>query len=379
MARKMVLLGEGAQARQVLTEEAAADELQLQELLKANPELVPVDEFGMAGPLLVIGRETSLPSGAVDLVALARSGELLVIEFKTGPRNADFRQALAQVLDYGSDLWKLSYEEFEATVPLRYFASDRCIDERVRRATTLEAAARAFWPDLSEDELASLKESLAASLASGAFHYVVAAQRFVPSMDKTVHYLNAVANGPRFYTVELVRFGGGKLAAVQSRALIAPQAHPRGDGYTRGPSLTDAQFLATIVDESYREALRDLLEACHGLGLQVAWGSTGGSIRVTAPGSAKPLSIAWLFPTEGKYWMGLSGLSMGLDPASAGAALNALVGREEYLAGVARLSGAEVLKVKNMRLYRIPVEAVVSHLSNVVEVIASLVQRASGA
>src|SRR5215210_4547040 len=105
----------------ILSEMLADDEAQLRELVKDNPDLLPIDEFGMTGPLLVIGRETTLPSGAIDLVALARGGELLIAEFKTGPQNSDFRRVLAQLLDYGSDLWRLSYEVFESTVPLRYF------------------------------------------------------------------------------------------------------------------------------------------------------------------------------------------------------------------------------------------------------------------
>ena len=109
MARKMIVQLENGSSP-VLTEEAAEDEGQLQEMMKTNPDLLPVDEFGMTGPLMVVGRETTLPSGAVDLVAVARSGELLIVEFKTGPQNADFRAALAQLLDYGADLWSLSYD-----------------------------------------------------------------------------------------------------------------------------------------------------------------------------------------------------------------------------------------------------------------------------
>ena len=103
MPRKIVL--KMAAGNPVLSEIPAADEFELQELMKSDPDLIPIEEFGMTGPLLVIGRETTLPSGAVDLVALARSGEILIIEFKTGPQNSDFRSALAQLLDYGSDLW----------------------------------------------------------------------------------------------------------------------------------------------------------------------------------------------------------------------------------------------------------------------------------
>lgn len=84
MPRKMVIVA-GDGSTPVLAEVEAHDEQQLQARLTENPDLIPIEEWGWSGPLMVVGRETSLPSGAPDLVAIARSGEVLVAEFKTGP------------------------------------------------------------------------------------------------------------------------------------------------------------------------------------------------------------------------------------------------------------------------------------------------------
>jgi RecB family endonuclease NucS len=105
MPRKMIVKVTGGE-NQLLEETAASNEEELRELVKSNPDLIPVEEFGVAGPMMIVGRETTLPSGAVDLVGLTRSGHVVVIEFKTGPQNSDFRHVLAQLLDYGSDLWR---------------------------------------------------------------------------------------------------------------------------------------------------------------------------------------------------------------------------------------------------------------------------------
>lgn len=114
MARKIIVQREDG-SRPVLNEVLADDEAQLQDIVKESPDLLPVDEFGMDGPLMVVGRETTLPSGYVDLVCLSKGGDLLLVEFKTGPQNSDFRHVVAQLFDYGSDLWRMSYEEFEST------------------------------------------------------------------------------------------------------------------------------------------------------------------------------------------------------------------------------------------------------------------------
>jgi hypothetical protein len=130
----------------VLTEILAEDEAQLQKIIKENPDLLRVDEFGMSSPLMVVGRETTLPSGAVDLLSATRSGELLLVEFKTGPQNSDFRRVLAQLLDYGSDLWQMSYEQFESTVASRYFSSDHCRDPRLRgKLRSMKQLLRSGW------------------------------------------------------------------------------------------------------------------------------------------------------------------------------------------------------------------------------------------
>ena len=64
-------------SRPILTEVLADDEAQLQELMKENPELLPIEEFEMTGPLMVVGRETTLPSGAVDLIGISHGVHLL--------------------------------------------------------------------------------------------------------------------------------------------------------------------------------------------------------------------------------------------------------------------------------------------------------------
>jgi hypothetical protein len=104
MARKLIIeLPDGS--GQMLEQVPAEHELQLQEKLKLHPELLPLEDLGLVGPAVVVGRESTLDSGRVDLVLLGNGGDLALVEFKTGPQNPDFRECLAQPLDYGSDLW----------------------------------------------------------------------------------------------------------------------------------------------------------------------------------------------------------------------------------------------------------------------------------
>lgn len=256
MPRKMIVRTSGGTSD--LQETKAENELELQELVKNNPDLLPIEEFGMTGPLLVVGRETTLPSGGVDLVALARSGELLVIEFKTGPENTDFRRVLAQLLDYGSDMWSLTYDEFEATVASRYFDSHYCQDVRLQRLPSIAAAATAIWPDITDEEISTFRERLTKQLHRGHFSYVIVAQRFTENVIRTATYLNEVMNGARAYAVELVRFDGAGITAFETRTLLKPALKVESSA----SYLDERKFLEGIAQETYREFLGEFFETC---------------------------------------------------------------------------------------------------------------------
>jgi hypothetical protein len=337
VARKLVLLqGEGS--RTLLTETYAGAELELQETMKGNPDLLPIDEFGMTGPLLVVGRETNLPSGSVDLVAMARGGEILVVEFKVGPKNPDFRAVLAQLVDYGSDMWGKTYEQFESTVPAQYFASRARASAAVKGPTLLKDTAVDFW-GLSEEEQATFQDAVSQQLTTGGFHYVVVAQSFSASVLQSIDYFNASMPKARFYAVEMVRFTGDRAAAFECRTLRKPV--PSGTRLERGPTvvLDQVRFLDSIADLPYREALSSLLAFCDGLGLIVYWGTSGSTIRTRL--RDKTLTLAWVFPPGVSGWMGLTDTTFGYDPTSAKALPGVLEALQAYVVGLSQIAGAK--------------------------------------
>ena len=196
MPRKMIV-SRPDRSRVVLSESPVDNESQLQAVLKEHPDLLPVEEVGLPSPLMVVGEETVLPSGSVDLVAMTRAGHIIVVECKTGPQNSDFRNALAQLLDYGSDLCGMAFEQFEHAVALRYLRSERCREPGLRKADSLEQAARLIWRGLSAEQWATLKDKLQATLRDGAFEYYLGAQGFTPAAERTIAYLNQITRGPR--------------------------------------------------------------------------------------------------------------------------------------------------------------------------------------
>lgn len=312
MPRRVLMQREGRTFD--LVEVPAPDEHHLQEIMKSQPQLIPSDDLGLDGDLLVVGRETALASGYIDLLCLARSGDLVLVEFKTGPQNPDFRHALAQLIDYGSDLWRLSLEDFDRGVVQRYLSSRHRADGFSGIHDLDEAVARSGW-GLDEDEHVSFTSRLSDVLATGDFHYVVAAQRFTPAMQTSLEYLNTTMRFGRFFLVEIVQLEGADLTGHAAQVVAAPPKRSSAGGSSPSGQADESAFLSGIAEDAFRDALRDLLSTCTSLGLEVKWRSVGASIRFQTPDRRQPLSIGWLLPA-GSHWQGARYLTLGVDPAS---------------------------------------------------------------
>lgn len=312
---RRVLVSRSAQSFDLI-EAPAPSEHHLQEIVKASPQLIPSDDLGLDGDLLVVGRETSLASGYIDLLCLARSGDLVLVEFKTGPQNPDFRHALAQAIDYGSDLWRLSLEDFDRGVVQRYLAGGH-VDTAIRGARSLsEAVERTGW-DLSGEERTALCERLTEVLQTGDFIFVIAAQRFTDSMKNSLDYLNCTMRRGRFFLVEVIQLTGAELIAHAAQVVAAPArgnaARSAAEGGRKG--IEEAEYLSSIGDPAYREAVRSIIARCEALGIEVKWRSRGATLRIGTPDRRQPLAIGWLLP-EGSHWQAARYVTLGVDPVS---------------------------------------------------------------
>jgi hypothetical protein len=313
-----------------LAETPAPNEEHLQEVMKDHPNLLPIDDLGISGPLLVVGRETTLASGSIDLLGVVPSGDVVLIEFKTGPQNPDFRHALAQLIDYGSDLWGSSLEEFDSLVR-RYLSGDRC-PVPFRGLPGIEALTRSVWtsPDFDWE---AFQAQLTYVLAEGDFHYVVAAQRFTPPMLRSLSYLNQVSRVGTYHLVQMLHLQGEAARAYSAQLVSAPS---RGRRSATTSATTEAEFLATIRETDQREALEQLFARCRSLRLSFEWGSKGTSIRMATPDRSEPISIGWAFP-EGRHWYGLRHLSLGYDTATAQQTPSVLPALQAYAERLAQI------------------------------------------
>jgi hypothetical protein len=352
MGRKLVvLLGDGSEA--VLEEILAPDEQNLHDRLRMSPGLLPIEDLELDGPMLVVGQEVSLASGRIDLVGLARSGDILLVEFKTGPQNPDFRHVLAQLVDYGSDLWEQSLDEFDNTVVRRYLTSRYCTDPAMVGARSLEDARSRVWPEMSESEISQFRTRLAEVLTTGDFHFVAVAQRFTTSMENTVRYMNRSMKRGTFYLAELIRYqstlsaepGKQTISAYAGQIVARPERRATSPAAQTG----EAELLDSITNDEYRLALQRIFDACRASGLTFSWGIRGASIRVPTQDRAEPLSIAWIFSPDSTYnWSGLSHLTLGYDKDSLATRPSVKDRVEQYAAEAIRLPDGKPARGKTI-------------------------------
>jgi hypothetical protein len=321
-----------------LVEVPAPNEHHLQEVMKMRPQLIPSDDLGLDGDLLVVGRETTLASGAIDLLCLARSGDLVLIEFKTGPQNPDFRAALAQLIDYGSDLWRMNVEDFDRGVVQRYLASHRAEASFAGAQDLNQAVERTNW-QLTDEERGEFDRRIADALASGDFIYVVAAQRFTEPMKASLEYLNATMRFGRFYLVEIVQLGGNDITAHAAQVVAAPSKRSSAAVAGGADQTNEATFLAGISNEAQRLALGDLFATCASLGVEVKWRSKGVALRILTPDRRQPLSVGWGFQ-PGDSWQGAKDLTLGVDEGSLSQTPTVDAAVRRYIDQIAAIPGA---------------------------------------
>lgn len=254
----------------ILQESLIELEEQLQEVLKENPSLLPAADLGLLPPLLVVGRESSLTSGYADLVCVDRNGMLVIVEVKRG-KEGDARRAIAQALDYGSDIWheirdglrsgREAVSVFEESIAVPYFSGPRYPGGG--RPHSLREAAEGLWRNGAEpaDWWATFHGNLESTLVSGKYSYVVFAPEIPENVRTTVEYLSATTSFS-FAAVEVDHFADD----AEDMELYVPRAVAVPPPVTKPPTasrptvhISRDQWLATLTSEEGRDFFQELI------------------------------------------------------------------------------------------------------------------------
>jgi hypothetical protein len=220
-----------------------ACEQELEDAVKAHPEALPSQDLGL-GPLFAMGSQLDFGSGPLDLLCVDAQGHLAIVEFKRGSENPDVRKVVAQMLDYGSALWRTPYEDLVERcerglqVPWETHLADRCA-----------ALEEPLDPE-------SFQDGVARSLDAGDFAFLYVARDVDPRTRQVMTYL---AEGPRMrflgVEVELYRHPSGDEAVLVPRTAFVPSWIAGRESANAGRQPSPA-----IVIDDAAPAVRDLIE-----------------------------------------------------------------------------------------------------------------------
>lgn len=150
----------------------------LQEYIYNNPEAIPIDEIENGLKLFVAAREFQVGSGRIDALGFDQHGNIYVIETKLA-RNADKRSVIAQVLDYGANLWSFQNADDFFTEISVYTSSAFGKDFQ-------SALCDYYGFDNAEEIISNIKNNL----ASGNIRFIVMMDEVEPHLKDMVRFIN---------------------------------------------------------------------------------------------------------------------------------------------------------------------------------------------
>jgi hypothetical protein len=216
-------------------------EAQLHQAIAAHAEVLPCEDVGL-GPLVAVANELELGGGYMDLLAVDANGRFVIVEFKRGVENPDVRKVVAQVLDYGSCLWGMSYDDLE----------QRCRTRRPGFGDTLamhvEDTLRQLNEPFDEDVF---RDGSAKCLQDGSFVFLYVGRDMDERTRRIMRYL---ADGARmtFFALEVDHFNAGDThtSVLVPRTAFVPSwvMKPDVDGGTSPPPQKDTLDLLAKMD-----------------------------------------------------------------------------------------------------------------------------------
>ncbi len=170
-------------------------ETDLQNCLEKFPELIPLKEIDPESPpLLAIGREVSLPQGAViDLMYVDAGGILTIVETKLARNYQARRAVIGQIVEYASYILRWTAEDIER-IANEYLSSNRLRSQYQGKKLReiIPKLARKGVPEQGERFTAEdFKSNLERNLREGRIRLIIGIDEVVEPLREMVIFLNS--------------------------------------------------------------------------------------------------------------------------------------------------------------------------------------------
>jgi len=273
-----ILVKNGSSKWEKASEEPFSNEVELQELLYASPELIEREDDGQ----IVFTRESSLPgSGSTDLIGVASNGDILLVETKLAKNTEIRRKVIGQILEYAAFLWRMSYHDFD-----QFFL--------IGEGKSLVELLTARGAEIDEE---NFRATVSENLKEGHFDLLIAVDEMNKELETIISYISNFDGGLKLEALAV------KVHRHNQTAMLVPQRFrglSRPGGHSRSASrVTVDEVLTGAPDEHTRELLGVTLLDWQALGHVAAPGSSGFSCKAEIGEKLQPLF--WVIP-EGGVW-----------------------------------------------------------------------------
>ena len=179
--------GNGEKLNRIPFMSGSFNEAWLQEILAANPSLIPASEFGVEySPMVCIGREVPVGSGEtqgyIDNLYISPNGVITIVETKLFRNQESRRTVVAQIIDYAKELQKWDCEKLNQVAGDYFYKTEeqksRIIDIMVRNGL------------LSPSDESKLNDNINANLKQASFLLLIVGDGIRTGVQQLADFLN---------------------------------------------------------------------------------------------------------------------------------------------------------------------------------------------
>ncbi len=243
----------------------------LENWLENNPEKIIEN-----GSLLIIGRQvTTNLSSFIDLLAIDRQGDLVVIELK---RDRTPRETLAQALEYSSFVEKLGYEQLDEI--FRNYSGDEALN--------LAQYHREYFSLVSDEAVVFNNDQ----------RIVIVGQKITPEIRQTSTFLRN--KGVRVTCLEFTFFkADGGLRLLSTNIVIGNETSNISKVSSSSlPIISESAFFNSL-DTNGKFIFEKLLAWAKSKSFPIHWGTKGFSLNVNLSGTH--VAFCFGYPPKSVY------------------------------------------------------------------------------
>ncbi len=243
----------------------------LETWLENNPEKIIE-----SGSLLIIGRQVTTSLGSfIDLLAIDRQGDLVVIELK---RDRTPRETLAQALEYSSFVEKLGYEQLDEI--FRNFSGDEALN--------LAQYHRVYFNMVSDEAVVFNNDQ----------RIVIVGQKITPEIRQTATFLRN--KGVRVTCLEFTFFKADGGLRLLSTSIVVGDESASISKVTSGslPVISEGAFFNSL-DANGKFIFEKLFTWAKSNLFPIHWGTKGFSLNVNLSGTH--VAFCFGYPPKSVY------------------------------------------------------------------------------